>query len=199
MDMMFMAIRSPDLLCSHAQANKRMQGHHFPICGSAAATMERLGSPALILWQAGGNFGDLWTFVQYYRMQMIQEFEHTIETDERFRGFNLTILQLPQSVFYTDKSVMEREAGILRNLKHINFILATRATSSYMIAVNEMKLPKVLAIPDIACASGPFIGTVPPVVDIVLLPRSDREAMLTPETAEAIVKRAAEAAGLTYK
>lgn len=76
---MYAAVQSPDVLCSHAQGVRWMQGPHVPTCPSAADTLKLLGSPALILWQAGGNFGDLWTFVQHYRMPMILEFDRLIK------------------------------------------------------------------------------------------------------------------------
>ncbi|MEW5316494.1 MAG: hypothetical protein WDW38_007865 [Sanguina aurantia] len=201
LEVMYTAARSPDILCSFTQANKMMQGRSFPLCPSAVDALDELGTPALILWQAGGNFGDLWTFVQHPRMQMIQAFDALIDADERYAGYNLTILQLPQSVFYTNQNVMKKEAHILRNLKRVRFVLTTRATASYDIAVNEMRLPveNVFAVPDIASAAGPFLGSDPPLVDIVLMPRSDREAKLTPLMAAEIVNRTATAAGLTFK
>lgn len=122
-----------------------------------------------------------------------------IGSDQRFRGFNLTILQLPQSVFYTNQTVLQQEAHALRSLRHVRFVLTTRAEASYKIATEGMQLPNVMAIPDIACSAGPVLGSDHPLYDIVLMPRSDREARITPHMAADIVHRAAQAAGLTYK
>ncbi|MEW5306569.1 MAG: hypothetical protein WDW36_009025 [Sanguina aurantia] len=201
LDVMFTAARSPDLICSLTQADARMQGPRFPTCPPAAKILDELGTPALILWQAGGNFGDPYrnSSTHHSRMQLIQHIDELIDTEERFQSYQLDVVQLPQSVAYTSEATTRAEASVLRSLRNVKFVLATRTAASFDFAFRRMRLNEVLAVPDIAMASGPFLSAEPPVVDIVFMPGSCRQGGLAPTAMEVAVEGAAAAAGLTYK
>lgn len=57
--------RTPDVLCTGSQLDYTQPG--FLQCPEPRELLNKLGDSAMILWHAGGNFGDIWRHVQLYR------------------------------------------------------------------------------------------------------------------------------------
>lgn len=56
-------------LCAGVQWDPQQQ--HFQRCKDPVTVLKKLGSSALILWHAGGNWGDVWRVVQKYRYVLL--------------------------------------------------------------------------------------------------------------------------------
>jgi exopolysaccharide biosynthesis predicted pyruvyltransferase EpsI len=114
-----------------------------------------------IFMHGGGNFGDIWPQYQVFRESVIGQFP-----DRR-------IIQLPQTIHFTDPNLIERTATIIK--RHSNFVLFVRDRRSLEIASSAFECPIYLA-PDTAI----FLGTIrrpePATLKLLLLLRTDREA-----------------------
>jgi exopolysaccharide biosynthesis predicted pyruvyltransferase EpsI len=80
--------------CHHMQSE-----HFFPPCDDVM-TQRTSSSSQLALWHAGGNWGDLWWDVHGLR----------IKSFERYLRHDFKIVSMPQSLFYQDEGLQERDA-----------------------------------------------------------------------------------------
>lgn len=123
--------------------------------------MERaIGPDGTILIHGGGNFGDVWP-----KHQQLRE-----ETLERFPDH--PVLQLPQTVHFSDSNEADRTAAKIR--KHGKFTLAVRDRKSLAFARERFKCNVVLC-PDMAFCIGPIGAAASYDPRILLLLRSDKE------------------------
>jgi len=133
-------------------------------CDFASYSMRRLAArlpQGLILLCGGGNFGDLWPQHQRFRETVVQDFP-------RHR-----IIQLPQSLCFTDSRNLQRARTILD--QHPNLTLAWRDLQSLEISRKEFRAPSILC-PDMALALGPLHRPTAPSARIVWLARTDLES-----------------------
>jgi exopolysaccharide biosynthesis predicted pyruvyltransferase EpsI len=115
----------------------------------------------VILLSGGGNLGDLYPDHQRLREAVIQDFpQHKV-------------IQLPQSIHFIDPRNCSRARAIFN--AHPDLTLMVRDPQSLEIARNEFRTTSLLC-PDMAFALGRLARPMPPVVKIVWLARSDREA-----------------------
>jgi exopolysaccharide biosynthesis predicted pyruvyltransferase EpsI len=123
--------------------------------------MERaIGPDGTILISGGGNFGDLWPKHQQLREEVLDRFpEHSV-------------LQLPQTVHFSDQNEAERTAAKIG--KHGKFTLAVRDRTSLAFARKRFECNIVLC-PDMAFCIGPIGAAASSDQRILLLLRSDKE------------------------
>jgi exopolysaccharide biosynthesis protein PssK len=123
--------------------------------------MERaMGPDAIIVIHGGGNFGDVWPIHQQLREQVLDRFpDHPV-------------LQLPQTVHFSDPNEADRTAAKIR--KHGKFTLAVRDRKSLAFARERFECNVVLC-PDMAFCIGPIGAAASSDQRILLLLRSDKE------------------------
>lgn len=120
-----------------------------------------------LLLHGGGNLGDRWTEHQGLRHLVVREFP------------DRKIIQLPQSVNFTDHGELQRAHRLWRT--HPDLTLLIRDTGSLRRALDGFPDNRVEFCPDMALGAGPRQRPVPPSHDIVLLRRTDSEAALAGE------------------
>jgi exopolysaccharide biosynthesis predicted pyruvyltransferase EpsI len=122
-----------------------------------------LNDKTVILLQGGGDIGDLWTEPQQFR-------EHIMT---RYRSHY--IIQLPQSIHFSDEGNLNRFADIVRRCER--YVLLARDEESLRIAREELGANAMLC-PDMAFCLRALPRFAPPVKDIVWLLRRDKESVV---------------------
>lgn len=89
----------------------------------------------IILLNGGGNFGDLWTTSQEFRLKIISRYKRN------------RVVLFPQSVWYENKNLISKDAQILAD--HKDLILCARDHTSFNFFSTHFK-NKVLLVPDMA-------------------------------------------------
>jgi exopolysaccharide biosynthesis protein PssK len=115
----------------------------------------------ILLIHGGGNFGDIWPHHHELRMRVLQRFSHK------------SIVQLPQSIHFSDKIASRSTADIIRQQR--DFTLLLRDQESFEYANTNFDC-KVLLSPDMAFAMKPIVRKSPTVGYLCLL-RTDKEVM----------------------
>ncbi len=95
-----------------------------------------IANDVIILFQGGGNFGDIWR----------RHTEHVIQVLNDFPD-NPAII-LPQTVHYNSSEILKSDAQIIS--AHKNLTICTRDTNSYELVNNNFKVKDVLLLPDMA-------------------------------------------------
>jgi exopolysaccharide biosynthesis predicted pyruvyltransferase EpsI len=114
----------------------------------------------IILLQGGGNFGDVWPQHQSYREAVIA----------RYPGHR--IVQLPQSIHFSDEGGADRFARIVE--RHKDFHLLVRDRASLELAQRKFDCPVHLC-PDMAYMLGHQWRDMPRIYDILCMFRTDKE------------------------
>jgi exopolysaccharide biosynthesis predicted pyruvyltransferase EpsI len=130
-------------------------------CNFSPAALRKALPSGPIFLHGGGNFGDLWPDHQRFRESVIQQFP-----DRR-------IIQLPQSIHFTEPGLMKRTAGIIG--RHRNFILFVRDRRSLETAQDSLDCP-VHLVPDMAFCLGAIPRPLPATRKLLLLLRTDKES-----------------------
>nr|WP_111298495.1 polysaccharide pyruvyl transferase family protein [Paracoccus saliphilus] len=115
-----------------------------------------------ILLQGGGNFGDIWPHFQEFRERIILGYPR------------IHIVQMPQSIHFSEESALERTATALRDASHLRLLV--RDFESYDLASKSFGC-EVTLCPDMAFALGPLERAGVPDLDVLLLLRTDKESM----------------------
>jgi len=98
----------------------------------------------IILFQGGGNFGDIWRAHTEHVMEVLRDFPN-----------NKAII-LPQTVHYKDQSIMESDAKQIGS--HRNVIVCARDKNSFDLLRTNFKVKNVLLLPDMAfCMNNSFL------------------------------------------
>lgn len=100
-----------------------------------------LAPDTIVLMQGGGNFGDIWTLHQDFRMAVIQKYPDN------------PIIILPQTVFYTNEVNLRNEAKVMR--KHSNLTICVRDNVSYHTLKRYNVTEHLLLLPDMAFCIDP--------------------------------------------
>lgn len=116
-----------------------------------------------IFLQGGGNFGDVWPHHQWCREQTLA------------RHPRRPVVQLPQSIHFSDEAAIKRCAQVIRN--HQNFVLLVRDRPSLAFAQERFECETLLC-PDAAFAMGVQQRRGVPDLDVLLLLRTDKEKVL---------------------
>lgn len=121
-----------------------------------------------ILLHGGGNFGDLWPLHQQYRNELIK------------RCPDNKIIILPQTIYYQDKSNLERDAMLYG--KRTNITLCVRDTVSLATAQRYFPDNNPILVPDMAFCIEPEANVIPePQCDNLMVMREDKELSLAAE------------------
>ena len=96
----------------------------------------KISKKTTILLHGGGNFGDIWRSHQELRLRIIQEYP------------NNQIIILPQTIYYTDHSIMKTDALIMA--KHPNLTICARVEISHSILKKYFHNNNILLLPDMA-------------------------------------------------
>lgn len=89
-----------------------------------------------ICLHGGGNFGDLYRTAQDFRIKVINRYP------------NNKIVILPQSVYYDNKNIIEKDA--FEFTKHENLTICARDLGSYEFLCSNFNKCKIMLIPDMA-------------------------------------------------
>lgn len=115
---------------------------------------------ALIIFQGGGNFGDLWTEPHEFRMSIVENNPKN------------SFLFMPQSVYFTDEKKLKKCADFL---KDYNAIICARDNVSYHTLKSNFK-NDILLIPDMAfCLNIKKWFKTYPAYKPLLFKRNDKE------------------------
>ena len=151
----------------------------------AVLNASALGTYKLALWQAGGNWGNLWKGIQ---KQRVQSMGYLLDAQ-------LTVVSMPQSMHYEDgqgdaaaihdaRTIQAAAARIgSANESRKRLIFLWRQTNSYEEAELLYPFADNRLVPDIAFWCGPFLhhGTVKgldrELVDLLLFLRTDKESV----------------------
>ncbi|GAA0297205.1 polysaccharide pyruvyl transferase family protein [Kineococcus aurantiacus] len=133
--------------------------HHSLVPGALRA---RNGAHPVLL-HGGGNFGDVWPDYQRFREDVARRFP-----DQR-------IVQLPQSIWYSDPAGAAAGSAALRAHRDLHLMVRDRRS----LAEAERMFPDaaVSLVPDAAFGLGPLARTGPAEVDVLCLMRDDREGV----------------------
>jgi exopolysaccharide biosynthesis predicted pyruvyltransferase EpsI len=124
------------------------------------AMARAIGPDGTILIHGGGNFGDVWPNHQRLREEVLDRFpDHTV-------------LQLPQTIHFSDPKEADRTAAKIR--QHGKFTLAVRDRKSLAFARDRFNCNVVLC-PDMAFCIGPIEAAAFSDPRVLLLLRSDKE------------------------
>jgi len=125
-------------------------------------TVDREIEAADILFlHGGGSFGDIWPAHHSFRLKMLSKFSHR------------DIIQLPQSLHFTDKYSLEETKHSISKVKR--FELIVRDQKAYDFASQNFDCDVHLA-PDMAFALGPLVAAEA-AVDLLCLMRTDKESV----------------------
>ena len=114
-----------------------------------------------IFIHGGGNLGDIWLQHQRFRERVISDFP------------NSRIVQLPQTIFFKEKTNLERARNIFNN--HPDLTIFVRDERSLELARNEFHARSYLC-PDMAFMLGNLAPPESPQHNIVWLSRTDSES-----------------------
>lgn len=103
---------------------------------SATVSFPEIDSNTIILLHGGGNFGDIYRSSQVFRNKVIENYP------------NNKIIVLPQTVYYSDKEILEKDMDIFS--RHKNLFVCTRDRKSYQILSNYLNKNSILHLPDMA-------------------------------------------------
>lgn len=134
------------------------------VCESNAGTDELNAylTGGTILLHGGGNFGDVWPQFQEFRERIILGYPR------------MPIVQLPQSIYFSEEAALERTAAALREAPHLRLLV--RDLESYDLASTHFGC-EVKLCPDMAFALGPLDRIEAPDLDVLLLLRTDKESV----------------------
>ena len=92
----------------------------------------------ILLLHGGGNFGDIYPIHQKLRLKVVKAYP------------NNAIIILPQTVHYTDESILVRDAAVFNNHRHLKVCL--RDQKSFDLLAQYISSEKLLLLPDMAVA-----------------------------------------------
>ena len=185
-------------VCVASQGANHLYGTmpQFPYC-DLTKILDLVKDKGLVLYQAGGNWGNLYRFVQKYRMKAIQVFGYGSEKP----GYNFKVAQLPQTIYYKDEDDVSVDVDdfLMNNLQPNFFTLFTRQTDSYEFAEKHYgsNINKVLTA-DLAFVLGDLLPIGEPEVDILVLVRTDDELPDLDKIGTELTKRFLEQSNVTF-
>eukprot|EP00210_Caulerpa_lentillifera_P007693 g7344.t1 len=151
----------------------------------------------LIMYAAGGNWGNLYKFIQDYRLSVFR----TLGKYYRLTNATYKVIQLPQSIAYTSNisDAITRDDAIINSLPDGMFTLFTRQDDSFVWAQNHYSENIDIKVsPDMAFALGQLSPIGTPSIDVVLIMRGDTEDKEKRRNLRRAVARKFNGTGLTY-
>jgi exopolysaccharide biosynthesis predicted pyruvyltransferase EpsI len=197
---------------SHLECNYLQAKGRAPSCSE---NIQKYATQVKVaLWHAGGNWGNIWQGPQAVR---IQSFVELLQA-------GLTIVGMPQSLFYSDDNsrktetekfrqniqnglkLTELDSPKSRKITKEKLIFTWREVESYEQAQKLYPFATNQLVPDIAFQLGPFQPIRPKnphnMVDLVLFLRADKESKIKKdrnrETIQALLNDIPGGQGLTF-
>jgi pyruvyl transferase EpsO len=142
-----------------------------PICNGALIE-KVVGEGGAVLYQGGGNWGDIWGEMQQCRRDLLQE----------MAGAGVRrVIGMPQSMFYhpdtrQEKMQLDNRAIDQLHKAGMNVTLYWRQANSYEDAQSSITSATNVFTPDAAWAIGPLFPNKAPTVDVIFLLRRDKES-----------------------
>ena len=121
------------------QLLKDIQYHCLYSCSVETYRKPHINKSTILLFSSGGNFGDLWEKHQRFRHKVMADFPEN------------PVVQLPQSVWFEDKSKMHDDIQCYQNHK-AQITICLRDQQSFNIISKNYPNVKPLLLPDIALA-----------------------------------------------
>jgi exopolysaccharide biosynthesis predicted pyruvyltransferase EpsI len=126
-----------------------------------AAMASRIGS-GVILMHGGGNFGDLYTLYNEFRLRVMEDFPQN------------KVIVLPQQVTFLSNGYLNRTKALIGNHKDVTLI-ARGAIAHEFLQQHFGQGAQVLLAPDMAFALGAQDRPCAPAYDVVWIARTDGE------------------------
>ncbi|MBP3442107.1 MAG: polysaccharide pyruvyl transferase family protein [Clostridia bacterium] len=148
-----------------------------------------LGPDDIIFLQGGGNHGNMYSFHEMYRREIIKTFR------------NNRIVLFPQTYYFSDDADGRKQAEISKEIysSHPDLILAFRDRMSYSLANDVYTKNTVIFCPDMVLyLNGRFVKKNNPESDIMVLFRAGKEAKYQPEEKKAVTQKLSEKYKLTF-
>lgn len=184
---------SIDLICSLSQGSWQRAASGFPRC-TVERVVNSVAGGGLVLFHGGGNWGDLYRFVQAKRLPFLSKLAVAS------REHNFTALSLPQSIFYKPGSRnLYADDDIMNKLPQGFFSLFLRQQDSYGIAKRHYKSIGIHLSPDIAFALGPLQPVGKAEYDVLFLIRQDGETQKADKGVWKTVEKEMKSANLTFR
>lgn len=96
----------------------------------------RITNDIIILFQGGGNFGDIWRRHTEFCLRIIQDFPEN------------KIIIMPQTVFYESESMQSKDAHSMA--QHSNLTICARDNVTHKLLTTNFSKNKILIVPDMA-------------------------------------------------
>lgn len=157
----------------------------------------RKPSEWLIIYQGGGNWGTLWARTHQCTLGLLRE----------YLAAGLTVVSMPQSVFYdlndtveqvafaSEQTFWEKEAPQLPG----KMIMSCRQHDSCDLLARYFPKLQVRRVPDIAFMIPPIYARGEPVIDIVFVVRRDKESVAGHEKNLKVIDGALKGGNVTYE
>ena len=148
-----------------------------------------LGPDDILFLQGGGNHGNMYSFHEMYRREIIRKFK------------NNRIVLFPQTYYFSDDADGKKQAEISKEVfsSHPDLILAFRDEMSYSLAKNVYSENKVIFCPDMVLyLCGRFEKKNNPNSDIMILFRAGKEAKFSPEEKKEVTQKLSKKYKLTH-
>lgn len=185
---------SPGLVCAHSQPSWTEHiDKQFPKC-EYQDIIDVVKDKGLVLFHAGGNWGDLYRFVQSSRLKLLKQ----LNDDAVVMGFG--ILQLPQSIHFTPNSAHSaKDDELMKSISGDVTTMFVRSMQSYKFAKKHYPHIPVKLTPDIAMVLGPLLPPQEPAYDVLIQLRQDREVQEKDKSMWSWLDGKFKEANLTYK
>lgn len=128
-----------------------------------------------ILFQGGGNFGDLYRRHNDFRKSLIKHFLHQ------------KIIFFPQTINYRNKALAKLDNELFSNASDLS--LFVRSLDSYEFAKSFFPTTKSFLVPDAAFMIGDIKPSKKPDFDIFVLRRTDNESRFNTTIWKEILKK----------
>ena len=129
----------------------------------------QISSDVLIIFNGGGNFGDLWRNYAVFRNRIIHKYP------------NNHFLILPQSVSYGDRYYLDEDIKVYSNCGN-RITICARDADSYKFLKNHFNSNRILLVPDMAFyTDNKFLTFSTASERILFLRRSDSEFVSSPK------------------
>lgn len=184
---------SPALVCYHSQPGWLKAIDKKAKKCTKEDIMNAVEGNGLVLFHAGGNWGDLYRPVQEKRIELLQELGVAAKTA------NFGIVQLPQSIYYSDTALLKQDKSVIEGLDPDVFHLFVRSKSSESQAQSMYVHTDVKLVPDIAFVLGPLFPPKRASYDVLILFRQDIETKDDIWSLTGWMKNSFGKANLTYK
>ncbi|GMH34156.1 hypothetical protein BSKO_01990 [Bryopsis sp. KO-2023] len=185
--------QSIDYICVNSQRSWKGAAKNFPSC-TVEKTVQVVKDGGLVMFHGGGNWGDLYRFVQTKRLAFL------VKLTAALKDRNVKVLSLPQSIHYKAGSQhLAKDDAVLNSLPPNYFTLFLRQQDSYEIAKRHYKTIDAKLSPDIAFILGPTRPIGQPQYDILVLVRQDGEIRPEDKKIGGIVAQKAKAANVTHR